>query len=816
MSSRPLLLTLCFAAVLIGASDLAGQEEPAVRETVFDLPLASETEIPSVETILLEQPFDWVIFKGDERGDRLLKTEPLRLRPNAYQQILDRVKAAQDALLAAQRQGDADLVDQRREELNQARMLRLNMYGDRFGFEYEADYEDIAEILHHEDLALRRADLERRGGNTDQAWEMVAFVQRIDPSWPGLADTIDRILFSDAQRLLDADQPERALAVLDQLFDRSPRFQNLDTRYGQAVRSLSLAAYDDQNYRRARYYLSRLSSKFPSNKVVRELTERYGDEARRLIRDSDAIASGGDARAAAEQVRRAGKIWADLRGEKRTYERITRQYPILHVGVRRAAEPAEHPFLAGPSNWRHDRLTTPRLFHLRSIDADLVRYGSDFVRDWRPEDLGREVVFQLKDRQPVSQPQPILSSYEIADDLIAAVEATERFGDRYAATLLGVRPTRSDRLELRLGVQPLRVQAFLATVPLSGPGPFRGEPVTDDTLPARQAEQMVRFVRSASPPVGTLPGAVAEVVEHQFASGDEMVRALQRAEVDMLSDVPLFTAVRLLADSTLREDVIAGPCSLPETHILQFRPGGTLAATTELRRGMAVAIDRQSIMTDVFFHGLQSEWGRLTTTMLPKLSYAADPTLDLRSQDRFAATALGLVGKRRVAEDGWGPWKMITPTDATSREAAERLVEQLRAVGYPVELAAIEDQPGLIESDGWEILYRRVQIAEPLVDIWPTLALGDDALISELDHLPETLRRRVLDLERIDDWSRATELLRAIDRSLWANAIVIPLWELDRISLRRRSIREAPDPPLWPYDGLGQWRLEPVIQKTLQ
>ena len=810
------LVATVLAGIAVDEATAQENREPKPRrETIFELPLLSDVPLPTAETLLKEQPFDWVIVSGDDRGDRLLVTEPLRLRPKAYQQLVDRVAAAQSALTSAQRNAPAT-VDQKREELNAARQLRLNLVGDLLGFPYEVDYDELSDVQHHEDLALQRAEALRQEGELEQAWELVTHVRRRDPEWPGLAETIDRLLFSDADRLLAKGEPERALAVLDQLFERSPRFLNLDTRFGSAVRTLALEAAAAENYRRARYYVGRLQSRFPDHPVARELQQGFARQAQSIVREAEQQRREGNARAAAEAVRRAGKISPDLGSTRRLFDEITKNYPILHVGTLRLAEAPASPLLAGPEHWRHRRLTTPRLFHERAVDNDLVRYGSDFIQDWSPEDLGRSVVLRLKSQQPRSQPQPILASYDIADALLAAAHDDLRYGDRYAATLLGVRPTRPDRLELALGVQPLRIQSFL-TIPLDGPGPFESAPVSADTLPARQATGMVRFVRSFQPPPGELPGAIAEIVEHQFASGDEMVRALRRAEVDMLTDVPLFTAVRLLIDQTTRDQAIAGPCSLPETHLLQFNPEGVLSKVTELRRGLAVSFERRDALFDVFTHGRTSEFARLTTSPMPLFSYAVDPRIEARRQDRFAATALGLVGRRKLPEGTpWGPWKMVVPEDPRCREAAEVLIADMRRAGYPVELVPDDQREQTLADGSWEILYRRVQIAEPLVDLWPVLALGNEARVGELTHLPETLRRRVLELEQVDDWNAATDLMRAIDRSVWAQAIVIPLWELDRITLRRRSLREAPDPVLWPYAAVGQWRLEPQVEKSLE
>ena len=784
---------------------------PPKRETIYDLPLADEVPLPDARELLNEAPIDWIYIEADNRGDRLLETEPLDLRPNLLQKVEQRVDAAQKALEDALPNG-GEKVDELRAAVNAARLIELHLVGDRFGFAYSLDTREIKRIEHHEDKCLRRAAQLREAGRIDEAWELLIHVRRRDENWPGLDRAINEVMFADAARLLAADQPERAMAVMDQLFERDPRFLNLETRYAEAVDRLVDAAVQQDDYRRARYDLSRLQATFPQSRSVGTISQKLERIALGVLDQAQSLA-GSDPRQAAELARRAGKIWPPLGGRKRVFEQLTRDYPILHVGVLDVAEPASSPLLAGPANWRFGRLTSPRLFHQRAVDADLVRYGSDFVEDWQPEDLGRRVTLRLLGRQPRMQAQPITSSYALAGDLLAAADDTARYGDRYAATLLGVQPVRGDRLELRLGVQPLRVQAFLSTVPLAGPGPFQSAPVTADTLPARQASQLVRFVRTHRP--DDIPGAIAEIVEHRFADGDAMVRALRRAEVDMLSDVPLFTAVRLLADDSTRDQAIAGPCSLPETHILQFRPGGTLAATTELRRGLAVAMDRDSVLRDVFLHDRSTPLARLTTSMMPQFSYASDPTTQLRTPDRFAATALGLVGRRKIAEDAWGGWKMLTPSDDRSRQAAAQLIEQFRRAGYPVELVAPEDRDAAIAADDWEILYRRVQIAEPLVQLWPTLALGQDARIGELTHLPETLRRRLLDLENVDDWTEATDLLRAIDRSIWASAIVIPLWELDRVTLRRRSLRDAPEPPLWPYDRVGDWRLEPQIEKTV-
>ncbi|MCY2966752.1 MAG: hypothetical protein NT069_24505, partial [Planctomycetota bacterium] len=76
-------------------------------------------------------------------------------------------------------------------------------------------------------------------------------------------------------------------------------------------------------------------------------------------------------------------------------------------------------------------------------------------------------------------------------------------------------------------------------------------------------------------------------------------------------------------------------------------------------------------------------------------------------------------------------------------------------------------------------------------------------------HLPAWLRRDLLELDRAGDWNSITQIMHRLHRQLWAEVELIPLWELDDRFLTRRHVRNIPERPIRPYQGVDRWRVEP-------
>ena len=102
----------------------------------------------------------------------------------------------------------------------------------------------------------------------------------------------------------------------------------------------------------------------------------------------------------------------------------------------------------------------------------------------------------------------------------------------------------------------------------------------------------------------------------------------------------------------------------------------------------------------------------------------------------------------------------------------------------------IDDTPDQTNSE-WDMVYRTMRMIEPLTELWPTLAADENARIESIRPLPERVRRQLLELERLNDWTAATKLLYRIEAELLVEVRYIPLWEVDEFFVTRRNLERV-------------------------
>src|SRR5690606_13684376 len=67
----------------------------------------------------------------------------------------------------------------------------------------------------------------------------------------------------------------------------------------------------------------------------------------------------------------------------------------------------------------------------------------------------------------------------------------------------------------------------------------------------------------------------------------------------------------------------------------------------------------------------------------------------------------------------------------------------------------------------WDIAYRKLRMEEPFIELSPFLAAESTARLERLSHLPDWLRRELLELDTITDWRAVTERMQAIHEHLY-------------------------------------------------
>jgi ABC-type transport system substrate-binding protein len=158
--------------------------------------------------------------------------------------------------------------------------------------------------------------------------------------------------------------------------------------------------------------------------------------------------------------------------------------------------------------------------------------------------------------------------------------------------------------------------------------------------------------------------------------------------------------------------------------------------------------------------------------------------------------------------------RLVCANEPEQLLAAGRIVAQWKAIGVaatikPATAVAMSAEPG----EDWDIVYRTVTLAEPLVDLWQFLALTTSTETAALEYLPTWLRQQLLELDRVGDGKTGEDLLRRLHEQFWAEVHLIPLWEIDNILVYRKSIRGVPEHPVTSYQKIENWRVEPWFSR---
>lgn len=249
---------------------------------------------------------------------------------------------------------------------------------------------------------------------------------------------------------------------------------------------------------------------------------------------------------------------------------------------------------------------------------------------------------------------------------------------------------------------------------------------------------------------------------------------------------------------------MAKAIAVPTTHLLQFNPRSRPLAHGELRRALSHALDRRALLDRTFLEGARPELGRPVTAPWPRRSKAYDTRVVPPAADLALAAALGRAAQQQFGEP-LPTLRMVCPPDPEIVAAARAMIDQWAKAGIAVELLPA-DAPSGAE---WDIVYRTVRVTDPVVELWPLLTGQRQARIADLTEFPPWLREELIALETARDWNEAEALLRRLHRHLWAEAVVLPLWEIDESLVARQTLRGLPEHPLHPYQHVERWTIEP-------
>jgi len=461
------------------------------------------------------------------------------------------------------------------------------------------------------------------------------------------------------------------------------------------------------------------------------------------------------------------------------------------------------------------------LFEFSHVDK-IPHYRSLFFEQWVPTDLGRQAVFTMRQNRPYWEAHPEVTALEVASTLSTRLDPhSSEFDERLASFIKTVTVESPFQLRVQFSKVPLRTETMFHYPVVQWEETSQESENSTDTKASRQLVVVSRrfqrhkqdnrqadYRRFIVEPDGVSQYHVAEVIEKKYESHDKAIQNLLRGEIDVLPHLQLWDVDKLVGDDRFYIRQYAQPV----THVLQFNPKNKALRNSHFRRALMYALDRPKILRATVLKNSGVQYGRLTTAPFPRDSYAFNPVFDTqRPYDLTQAYSLKIAARKQLKIEKLPALKMVCTPDPIVEAAAAQIIEQWSLLGLKVELIK-----GNAPTDDWDVVYRTVSMTEPVTELWTFLTLESRARVESLMHLPDWLRRPLIDLDSASDWNSASDILKRLHRLLFDEVQIIPLWELDDFMILRKNVSGFPQRPMHPYQSLELWKVRSWYPRNAQ
>ncbi|GAB4154622.1 MAG: hypothetical protein Tsb009_31270 [Planctomycetaceae bacterium] len=833
---RFLIVLMIFAGLKFKSCPLFAQDEfeptyPKYEEMIKN--------IPTVKELLTGKPVDWIVLNNDD----VIIAEPVSPRPETLKKIEARIAESLKWPIPQTRAERAEQNEKRR--LLPYLFITLRDGGENP--ERKIHKREIREIIHHEDLLLRRIGILQDEGDLALSFELLFNLKRRKPNWPTIAQYENRQLLAEGKRHYNEKRAEAALAVLEELHGRNPKFPGLKELLGDVANRLITDALNTNDYRRARHYIGRLQRREPQHPIFIKWRDDLSARATKHLNAARTASREKKHDEAAKSVAEAVKIWPATPGLRGAYDAMMRRFQTLRVGVVRFSSAETTNLLSTMADARQEYLSETPLFEAQGYFGspsrdDAIYYQTKFFDEWEPNDLGRRTVFKLQIDRPYYQPQPVVTASDIAKTLRARIQPqSPDYDERLASYIKSFTVLSPSQLQIRFSRVPPRLESLLNfPLTMTQPESTRSKSATSTRsasprfVPYRRQEwtENQQVFRRFLPEPENVPENryhVAQVEEKTFDSHEKAIQALKRGTIHMLANVRVWHVNQLKKDE--RFDV--RQYAFPVTHVLQFNPESETLKSRELRRALRYALNREDMLRKIALRtheGGDPDYGRVVTGPFSSQSYATSGIVKPVQPDIILALALKIVVNRQherahnaalgpamfVAispdgeQNGYIPTlRMVIPPGEVTREVAEKCVETWDRIGLKVQIVPARQA---IASGEWDIVYRKVKMVDPIVDLWPFLTFENRARVESLKHFPDWLRQELIRLDFARDWQQATETLRNLHQHLAEQAHLLPLFEVDDFLAIRKTVSAFNDSSLRPvhtYQNIEQWIVNP-------
>lgn len=784
--------------------------------------------------LLKSPPFDRITLKDD----KVLMVEPLAPRPLPPPVVVKdkaKKKTKVEAAVGVPGEEIKAAAATEVEEDDPANILTIHLTsGDLRDFKVSRN--NIKSIEYYEDILLARGETHLRNQEYAKAFEHYLAAKSRSPSWPGVDDHVDKLLFEEGAQALAENDGERGLRLLRELSARKPDYPKLAETMTNVYAAQIARAFHAGAFPQARRFLHEMEKIAPNSARTKDSRNLLTARAKQLVEQASKAAGPEKLEALTEAMR----IWPSLDGASARFEEAFRAEPTLDVGVVDLPRPSEDraakggtkptPGLVGP--WARSP-SAERLSRLLYLPV-LADEGEEAVKGSAPGQLcaalelgmlGQRMNLTIRPGLPWSDGTRPAAAIDVVRALSDRADPrSPGYNARWADLLERVEATEESRVEVRLTRVPLRPESWLllpvgpahaawdgwASVPGAGrqpvgDGPFRWEGATDAIVRVRAA--------NAGESSGSSP-KIKHLREVRFANETAALGALLRGDVSLIEHVP----TDRVAGLSKTAEVKVGKYAHPSLHRIALDGRNPILRNRALRRGLSYAIHRKGLLEESVLKGPSGGDNVPSDGPFPKGSYADAGDVKPLDYDPLLAKMLVVAAKKEL---GLNALKLNFEYPATPEAQAvvPKIVEAMRVAG--VELKATERPAAELEEDlrngrRFDLAYRVSRMAEPAFDAGPSLCPGYDAP-ADADGLASLASPRILQLllqlEQAGEAPSAKATLLQIDAESRDELPILPLWQLSDHYAWRTRLAGPADAADHLYRGIETWEIAPWYAK---
>lgn len=698
------------------------------------------------------------------------------------------------------------------ENVRRTTLITVQLLGDEQ--EYTVEWGKIERHVTFPELILEKAEQLVTAETYDQAYDYYQYLLKAYPRLDGLEASIQRWLFLEAATWHRRGNPAQVLAILSELYNRNPKYPNLDAGMAAATDRLMTAEVEQDNYAAARKLLANLQACYPQHETAATWQQRLIDQASEKLAASRKQLADGRTHEARELALQAVTIWP-LDDAVSFLNEAQRKSPRVVVGV---TQPATSFDPAALDNWAARRsgmlLDRPLLTYL-GPGARGGRYHSP-LGTREKLGLGRQIRFRLSPDLRYSNGEPGPTGYDLCRRLVALADPySPEYQADWAALFESCQVENIYTVTIALRQPHVHPDGlFQLILPADDPAATLGA----YAIHAQDQHEIRYRATGALTAGGSQP---AEIIERYITDGRAAARALRNGQIAALDRVNPWDVPGL--KRTYHLNVAA--YSVPTVHVLVPNIERPLLRQRTFRRALLLAIHREAILEqlldDAVIDGCQVLSGPLPAGIDGEdpIGYAYDRTIEPRSYaPRLALTLTGLSLTRenvRLKQRGepllesLPPLVIAHPATDPARVACRAIAKRLELLKFHVTLRELPPGETRPNDDDYDLLYAEWTITEPITDL--RALFGHGGLVA---HNNPYLEPALLELDRSQNWKQARERLHHVHRLLHEDVTVLPLWQIVEHFAWHRDLQGLAEHPATLYQQVERWQSPPAILST--